>query len=300
MVRQCQFETLDDLYSDQGVKQLEDYFSRPLQAGTKKANCQAYIHFLDFLEGLDEILYVSNERKRTNMSSTMKQAYLGFCRGVKLSESCKRNQISDMIRLGQFPTYGEVCSTFESLSKLMTAGFFKKRSLSKDEFANLIAYIGYGLVKRCVIRPGALTKMKLNELKNPKCEGSDFILIHNKGSISHLKSFKIFLFPYLGQKAASYNDGFVNFPRPVYEALLHYVNHWRPTAISDDEAVVLTLKGDELTSARFSQIMASRFSEKERKNFVFTAFRQLVQTVFTQSEKNDDQKKWFNQIMQHR
>lgn len=102
------------------------------------------------------------------------------------------------------------------------------------------------------------------------------------------------------QKAAHYNDGFVNFPEQTYKLLDHYIKNWRPAASSESERVVLKLNGNVLDSNDFSKIMNRRFFARDRKEFCFTSFRKQVQTVFAYTESDETRNKWFNKIMVHR
>ena len=81
--------------------------------------------------------------------------------------------------------------------------------------------------------------------------------------------------------------------------MTHYVKFWRLNAIDDSERLLLKLNGTAINSEDLSRMMNQRFSAAARKSFVFTSFRQVVQTVFAHFETDPNKKRWFNKMLQH-
>ena len=81
--------------------------------------------------------------------------------------------------------------------------------------------------------------------------------------------------------------------------MTHYVKFWRLNAIDDSERLLLKLNGTAINSGDLSRMMNQRFSAAARKSFVFTSFRQVVQTVFAHFETDPNKKRWFNKMLQH-
>ena len=103
----------------------------------------------------------------------------------------------------------------------------------------------------------------------------------------------------VGQKASTYNDGYVNFPKRVYELCLEYIHEFRPDSTS--ELVFLWPNNlRPVSSQDLGRICGSVFREIVRKDFVFTDYRQYLQSVFAQTCKDPQEKQWFNRVMQHR
>ena len=125
-----------------------------------------------------------DEHKRVQLLTRLKKAYLAFYRQASVDDVNRKVKISEMIRLDQYPTYTEVSSSFEKLQDIvMSDHFLAKSRLSNSEYIDLVAFVGFGLTKRCIIRPGALTKMAIKEFESPVDKGEDYVLVHCRGNI---------------------------------------------------------------------------------------------------------------------
>lgn len=100
---------------------------------------------------------------------------------------------------------------------------------------------------------------------------------------------------------SQFNDGFVNFPMAVYISLQKYIQEWRQGPYNNDDVVLVwpeTLR--PVTSSDLGRICKVVFKGVNNgKDFVFTDFRQYLQSVFAQTCGNDEEKKWFNRVVGH-
>lgn len=159
-----------------------------------------------------------------------------------------------------------------------------KTVLTQADYKHLIGFITFGLVRRCAIRPGALTMMTLAEFSKPIKIGEHSYMVHN-----------------VGQKASATNDAVVNFSTDVYEALQRYVSMWRAPAMLQNEKVLLNYKQNvALTSQELGRICGDLFKSVHDKDFCFTDYRKHLQTAFCHTTRNKEEIKWFNRVMEHR
>ena len=158
------------------------------------------------------------------------------------------------------------------------------KTLDGLNFKDFLCFVTFGVVKRCAIRPAALAKMRIGEFKQPIFRKENVVLVHVKE-----------------QKVSAYNDGYVNFPTHIYESCQHYLVKWRPKPFTENDYFFF-LPGLQrpVTSQDLLNICRSKFERVIGKSFNFTNFRQYLQTVFCQTCTDENQKKWFNRIMQHR
>ena len=56
-----------------------------------------------------------------------------------------------------------------------------QRSNDVERFRVFVGYIAFSLIRRCVIRPGAMTFMTVEEFHKPIKAGTSSVLVHVKG-----------------------------------------------------------------------------------------------------------------------
>ena len=61
-----------------------------------------------------------------------------------------------------------------------------------ESFKTFLGYVAFSLVKRCAIRPGAMTLMKCKELANPVLNNDATTLVHVKGMVHFLSNGYVF------------------------------------------------------------------------------------------------------------
>lgn len=281
IVRACGFDSLESIYTEQGLNSLQKAFDRKVTFSTKKNMCAAFVEFLQFIEFRDELPF--DERKRLKRIAYLKNACIAFSRGCKFDNAYRRVKLAEMMYNGEFPLYSEVSTVFQALEKEV-AKTMKKRNLSVPAFKVFIAFIAFGLALRCMIRPGALVLMTVSEFLKARHVDDETYLVHVKA-----------------QKAATYNDGFVNVSSKLYELLSDYLENFRQPRLSDSERLILKPNGPALTSQELGLICKDIYHlHYKNKDFGFTEFRQHCQTIFAHTCSDELQLKWFNKVMVHR
>ena len=280
VIRSCNYKYLSEVYTKAGFDALQDVFRRPITYSTKKGTIAAFIEFLEFVEFNEDLPF--NERKRIKYISYLKQSKTSYAKGCKSDDKDRKIKLGEMMLKGEFPMFSEIQVVYERLSSEVEE-IMMEDELSLASFRTFVSYVAFSLVRRCVIRPGALVLMTVAEFRNPNRVDDDSFLVHVRE-----------------QKAATYNDGFVNIPAITYRRLENYLKQWRIDAISDDERLILKPNGSPLTSSELGQLCKREYQEHyPAKSFTFTAFRQHCQTVFSSTSNNELEMKWLNQVMAH-
>ena len=106
-------KSLEQLFSDEGLAMLKKPFARDVQYGTKKANCQALLKFVEFadLNGDAKV----DEKHKARLIYYLEKACDSFKRGVSIDNAFRRVKLSEGIRKNELPTYGEVCKVHDHL-----------------------------------------------------------------------------------------------------------------------------------------------------------------------------------------
>ena len=152
-----------------------------------------------------------------------------------------------------------------------------------------------------MIRPGAMTLMTVSEFLNPVHKDKNSVLIHVKGTSLFFCCMenKFYCIILVGQKASSYNDGYVNYSSKAYKACKHYLEKWRPS--SQSQYMFVSPQSGHVNSSDLGILCKDIFKKVvDQKDFNFTKFRQYMQTVFMQTCTDPKEKQWFNRVMQHR
>ena len=287
IIHACGYKDLRELYSGSGLTALQKHFTylndvKMLKERSKKNLLAGYIEFLNFLEFTDDLPYPPN--KRLKFIAYLSNACSGFARGCKFDEKQRAVKLGEEMHKGLFPLFSEVDHVYQLMKDDSLFLINQEKPIDLCNFRTFVSFISFGLMRRCVIRPGALLLMTIAEFKNPNHIDDDTYLIHVRE-----------------QKAATYNDGFVNVPALIYESLLFYMEHWRPRPISDQERIIIKPNGSALSSGELGIICKRAFNESfPNKEFTFSRFRMHCQTVFSNVCTDPLQMKWFNQMMCHR
>ena len=175
VVSACNYQSISDCFTKDGIEKLKVPFGRPVQFTTKKGMCQGYWEFIQFLEYYDDLPV--SENRRALLLNILEKAYKSFSRGISIDVANRRQKLSEAIRNDDLPTYSEVCKVYNYLLE-------KAISLPDLEglnFKDFVAFISFSLIKRCAIRPGALSLMKIKDFLSPVFEDNETILVHVKG-----------------------------------------------------------------------------------------------------------------------
>ena len=287
IVQACGYTDVSELYSSAGLKVLQNHFSylsevKMLKERSKKNLLAGYIEFLNFLEFMDDLPYTVS--KRMKFITYLGNAYSAFTKGCKFDEKERAIKLGEEMHKGLFPLFTEVDNVYQHLKDDNSTLMEEMSSMGTASFRTFVSFVSFGLLRRCVIRPGALLLMTISEFQNPNQVDEDTFLVHVRE-----------------QKAATYNDGFVNIPSLIYDALLFYIDNWRPKMISASERLVIKPNGSSLSSGELGMICKRAFNEfYPSKEFTFSRFRMHCQTVFSNACTDPIQMKWFNQMMCHR
>ena len=128
LVEFCKFQTIEDFYSRKD--KIREYFSIPRKGGTHKSICQGAIEFVEFLETCDALADLIDDKRHVQLLSLLKKAYLAFCRQASVDDVARKAKTSELIRLGQYPTYSEVSESFHQLSKTVMSDDFWKQVIA--------------------------------------------------------------------------------------------------------------------------------------------------------------------------
>ena len=181
IVRLCNYQNVSEIFSSSGIEKLKTPFSKNCFS-TRKGTCQAWIEFVEFLEMADDFEDEKIRTKLLRLKLLLKKAYDSFCRGSTKDDSLRRVKLSEAIRNGELPTCSEVVGTYNYLENKLS----EASDPGGKDFKDFVAFVAFALVKRCAIRPGALSLMTIKEFLNPvyKNSDNDTVLVHVKGKKS--------------------------------------------------------------------------------------------------------------------
>ena len=121
IINLCGFKCMEEIYTENGLIQLQKAFDRPVKFGTLKASCAALIEFLEFIELYDEL--PSDSRKRMRLLEYLRKAKTAFSRGVKLDNAERRAKLTQAIHSGSFPTFREINEVYQWLDEKVRNSF---------------------------------------------------------------------------------------------------------------------------------------------------------------------------------